>query len=70
MYMDEIQYTYKLCKLVLMKSIHEIDICILDKSKLKLVYMMNRKHNIYKNKFLNNMKIKYVWIESNTYCKL
>ena len=35
MYMDEIQYTYKPCELVLMKFIHEINICILDISKLK-----------------------------------
>ena len=34
MYMDEIQYTFKYVKLVLILSIHENHICILENSKL------------------------------------
>ena len=33
MHIDEIQYTYKPCKLLLKKSIHENDICIFENSK-------------------------------------
>ena len=42
MNMYEIQYTYKPCKLLLMKSIHENKGCILDISKLETVYMLNQ----------------------------
>ena len=30
MHMDEIKYTYRPCKLILMKSIHETERCILE----------------------------------------
>ena len=33
MYMDRIQFIYKSCKLVLMKSIHETERCILENPK-------------------------------------
>ena len=42
MYINEIQYTYKLCKLLLMESIHENKGCIHDISKLKTVFMINQ----------------------------
>ena len=60
MYMDEIKHTYKSCKLVLIKSIHETERCILENPKPKRI----------KISFYKHMKLKYVWIESNTYCKL
>ena len=60
MYMNEIQYTYKPCKLVMMKSIHETERCILENPKLKCIEISFYKH----------MKLKYVWIESNTYYKV
>ena len=41
MYMDEIQYTYKPCKLLLMKYIQKNNI-LLENLKLKMVYMINR----------------------------
>ena len=43
MYIDEIQYTYKSCKLVLMKSIHKNKGCILEDPKLTTVNQ-NRIH--------------------------
>ena len=56
MYMDEIQYTYKSCKLLLMKSIHENKWCILEKSKHKTwnlilwVLCKPSKHKLFETK--------------------
>ena len=46
MYMDEIQYTYKSCKLYLMKSIHENDIYILDIFKTQNYIHDKKKHEL------------------------
>ena len=48
MHMDEIQYTYKLCKLILMKSIHETNICIFWSSKPNSKLKLRVKKMIYK----------------------
>ena len=45
MYMDEIQYTYKSCKLILMKSIHETDRCILENSKTQRYILETQNQN-------------------------
>jgi len=42
MYIDEIQYTYKPSKLVLMKSIHEIKDVYLKILNLKTIFMINQ----------------------------
>ena len=52
MYVDEIQYTYKTSKLILILSIHENHICILEKPKrldrnqklFKLMYVCELEH--------------------------
>ena len=44
MYMDEIQYTYKPCKLLFMESIHETNICILDILKTQCIHVNKPKH--------------------------
>ena len=64
--MDEIQYTYKLCKLILMKSIHETEDVFL--KNLKTQRCIHDKLKLIELSFYKHMKFKYVWIESNTYC--
>ena len=44
--MDEIQYTYKPCKRVLMEYIHENEICILWSSKPKHVFSKTKLFNL------------------------
>ena len=50
--MDDIQYTYKPCKLILMKSIHENKRCILETQSVKPKPKQNQ--NIYQFHESNN----------------
>jgi len=58
MYIDEIQYTYKPWKLLLMKSIHETKRCILEKPKHKIwnlilwVLCKPSKHKLFETKMV------------------
>ena len=55
-------------KLILMKSIHEIDIYILENPKTQRC--IHDEPKLIEISFYKHMKLKYLWIESNTYCKL